>query len=229
MALAAEPDDNLETGCRPDTPDGDNLVLDYARAEAAAFGALTVARGGRTLDDDELGLHLRDMAVGTPFGNMALLTRPIVDSDTTIVLERMRSFYGRTAGGPYLVLSPWRTTDWTVHGMDRVGHPPLMFRPPNPVTPQCDGLRIVEVDDADSLSDWERTLIEAYPVPEMQPWEPGAMFDPAMLDGNWRLLVGYEGDEPVATAAAYLAPTLNLVEFVSARAEVRGQGFGARR
>jgi uncharacterized protein (TIGR03086 family) len=61
----------------------------------------------------------------------------------------------------------------------------------------------------------------------MKPWEPGSMFDPAMLDGNWRLLVGSEGDEPVATAAAYLAPTLNLVEFVSARAEVRSRGFGA--
>lgn len=228
MTLAAEPDEVLEDGCRASTPDGDNLVLDYARAEAAAFGALAAANGGRVLDDDETGLHLRDMEVATPFGNVALLSRPVEDADTDRVIDRIRSFYGQGSGGPYLVFSPWRTTDWTERGMVRVGHPPLMFRPTGPIAPPSAGLRIVEVADADTLGDFERTLIEAYPVPEMQPWVPGSMFAPAVLDSDWRLLVGYDGDQPVGTAAAFLSPSLNVVELVSTRDGVRGRGCGAQ-
>jgi hypothetical protein len=227
MSLAADPHDQLEDGCRAATPDGDNLVIDFARAEAAAFGALTLANGGRVLDDDDTGLHLRDLGVGTAFGNVAFLSRPVADTDTAAVVDRLRSFYSDSPGGPYLVFSPWRTTDWTAHGMERVGHPPLMFRPTNAVALLTSDLRVVRVADADALADFERTLIEAYPIPEMQPWSRGAMFHPSLLDSDWRLLVGYEQDVPVATAAAYVSPSLCLVELVSTRPEVRGRGYGA--
>lgn len=225
--LAADPQEDLENGCRSATPDGDNLVLDFARAEAAAFAALTRANGGRMLDDDAAGLHLRDLGVASPFGNAALLTRPVADAETADVIGRLRSFYGQGTGGPFLVFSPWRTTDWTEHAMLRVGHPPLMFRPPNPVAPVADGLRVVEVRDAEALADFERTLIEAYPVPEMQPWHRCSMLHPAVLDSDWRFLVGYHGDEPVGTAAAFVTSSLTLVELVSCRAECRGRGYGA--
>ena len=61
----------------------------------------------------------------------------------------------------------------------------------------------------------ERTLIEAYPVPEMQPWHRCSMLHPAVLDSDWRFLVGYHGDEPVGTAAAFVTSSLTLVELVS--------------
>ena len=225
--LAASPEEDLEDGRRAATPDGDNLVLDYARAEAAAFGAMTAAAGGRLLDDDEAGLHLRDMGVGTPFGNVALLTRPVADADTPAVIERLRSFYDGHPGGPFLVFSPWRTTDWSAHGFVRVGHPPLMFRPVRAQAPLADGLRVVQVDDADTLADFERTLIEAYPAPEMQPWVRGSMLHPVVLDSPWRFFVGYEGDQAVGTAAAFVSPAITLVELVSTRPECRGRGYGA--
>jgi GNAT superfamily N-acetyltransferase len=225
--LAAEPDEALEDGCRAGTPDGDNLVLDYARAEARAFGAMTAAAGGRMVDDDEAGLHLRDMGVGTPFGNVALLTRPVADADTAAVTDRLHTFYDGHPGGPFLVFSPWRTTDWSAAGFVRVGHPPLMFRPAGGAPPIADGLRVVRATDADTLADFERTLIEAYPTPEMQPWERGAMFAPAVLDSDWHFLVGYEGDTAVGTAAAFVSPAITLVELVSTRPECRGRGYGA--
>ena len=225
--LAASPEEDLEDGRHAATPDGDNLVLDYARAEAAAFGAMTAAAGGRLLDDDEAGLHLRDMGVGTPFGNVALLTRPVADADTPAVIERLRSFYDGHPGGPFLVFSPWRTTDWSASGFVRVGHPPLMFRPVGEARTTAEGLRVVQVADEDTLADFERTLIEAYPTPEMQPWQRGAMLAPGVLDSNWRFFVGYEGDTPVATAAGYVSPAVTLVELVSTRPEVRGRGYGA--
>lgn len=225
--LAASPEEDLEDGRRAATPDGDNLVLDYARAEAAAFGAMTAAAGGRLLDDDEAGLHLRDMGVGTPFGNVALLTRPVADADTPAVIERLRSFYDGHPGGPFLVFSPWRTTDWSASGFVRVGHPPLMFRPIGEARTSADGLRVARVADEDTLADFERTLIEAYPAPEMQPWARGSMFAPGILDSAWRLFVGYEGDEPVGTAGAWVSPAMTLVELVSTRPECRGKGYGA--
>ena len=227
--LAAGDHDDLEDGRRAATPDGDNLVLDYARAEADAFGAMTAAKGGRRLDDEDAGLHLRDMAVGSPFGNVAALTRAVGETESADVVARLRGFYGEVPGGPFLVFSPWPTGDWTEHGMILVGHPPLMFRPAGPATTTttAPGLRVVEAGDEDVLADFERTLIEAYPAPEMQPWERGAMFAPAVLDSAWRLFVGYEGDEPVATAGAWVSPAVTLVELVSTRPECRGKGYGA--
>ncbi len=225
--IAAPPATDLEDGCRAVTPDGDNLVLDYARAEAAAFGALAAARGGRVEDDDAAGLHLRDMGVATPFGNVALLTRPVADADTDAVTDRLSAFYASHPGGPFLVFSPWRTTDWSTRGFVRVGHPPLMFRPVRPLAPLAPGLRVVEARDEDTLADFERTLVEAYPTPEMQPWQRGAMFAPAVLDTPWHLFVGYEGDRAVGTAAAFVSPSITLVELVSTRPECRGRGYGA--
>ena len=225
--LAASPEEELEDGCRAGTPDGDNLVLDYARAEAAAFGALAAAAGGRLLDDEDAGLHLRDMGVDTPFGNVALLTRPVADADTPALLGRLRSFYDDHPGGPFLVFSPWRTADWSASGFVRVGHPPLMFRPAGAAPSPAQGLRVVPVADEDTLADFERTLIEAYPTPEMQPWQRGSMFARGVLDSDWRFFVGYEGDEAVATAAGFVSPAVTLVELVSTRPEVRGRGYGA--
>lgn len=226
-SLAAEDSEALEDGVRPSTPDGDNLVLDFARAEAAAFGALVGTNGGRVLDDDDAGVHLRDLGAGSPFGNPALLTRPVADADTDDVIGRLRGFYGGSPGGPYLVFSPWRTTDWTVHGFVRVGHPPLMLRPVGGAAAPVDGLDVIEVTDREGLDQFERTLVEAYPVPEMQPWRPGVIVGPSLLDTRWRLYVGLHGGEVVATAGAYVAPTLTLVELVSTRPEYRGRGFGA--
>lgn len=225
--LAAGTDESLEDGCRATTPDGDNLVLDFARAEAGAFGAMAEAAGGRMLDDDEAGLHLRDMGVATPFGNVAGITRPVVDADTEAVTGALRDFYGGHPGGPYLVFSPWRTTDWSVHGFQPVGHPPLMFRPVGDAVTSVNGLRIARATDADTLADFERTLIEAYPTPEMLPWQRGSLLAPALLDSNWHFFVGYEGDNPVGTAAGYVSPAITLIELVSTRPECRGRGYGA--
>jgi GNAT superfamily N-acetyltransferase len=226
-SLAADGHEELEDGTRATTPDGDNLVLDYARTEAAAFGALVETNGGRLLEDDAAGLHLRDLGIATAFGNPALLTRPVRDADTEAVLERILAFYRAESGGPFLVFSPWRTTDWTPHGFVRVGHPPLMFRPAGGSAPTADGLRIRRASDAATLDDFERTLIEAYPVPEVQPWRRGVILAHPVLDTPWQLFVGYVDDAPVATAGAYVGADITVVEIVSTRPEFRGRGIGA--
>ncbi len=226
-SLAADGDEYLENGTGVRTPSGDNLVLDYARLEADAYASIVASRGGRILDDPDAGLRMCDLAIATPFGNVALVTHPIVDSATPDVIRRLTDFYSQRAGGPFLVFSPWRTADWSTHGLHRVGHPPLMLRPAGGTGPTVEALDIVPATDAATLADFERTLIEAYPVPELQPWQRSCYLHPDVLDTPWRFFVGYEAGQPVATAAAFLGPSLTIVELVSTRAECRGRGYGA--
>lgn len=226
--LAALSTEVLETGHRPDTPAGDNLILDYARAEAASFAATVTAGGGRVARDADLGVQLCDLGIGSPFGNAALLERPPTERSTPELAAVLQAFFAEAPGGAYLVFSAW-PLDLAGHGFAAVGHPPLMLRPPGgtaALAPLAPGLRVEQVRDADGVEAFERTIIEAYPTPEMLPYERGAMYDPAILDTDWVLFVGYENDTPVATAGAFVTPTLTIVEAVSTRPEVRGRGYG---
>jgi len=225
--IAAEPDEHLEDGHGASTPGNDNLLLDYARGQAAAFAALIGTNGGRLTRLGAHGLHLCDLGVGTPFGNVAHLTRPITAGAEAEVTAAMATFFAGQPGGPYLIFSPWPTPDLRPFGLMPVGHPPLMFRPTGGTGVTVEGLEIVEVLDDDALADFERTLIEAYPVTEMQPWERGSFLNPAVLDTAWRLYVGYEDDDPVCTAGGFVTDGLSIVELVSTRPECRGKGYGA--
>ena len=52
--LGADPEEYLENGYAVQTPTGDNLVLDFARAEAEGFGVL-IAAGSACADAALLG------------------------------------------------------------------------------------------------------------------------------------------------------------------------------
>ncbi len=222
--LAAGADEVLEDGARPTTPDGDNLVLDYVRAEAAAYRDIAQTNGGRTLVDDELGLHLTDLGLPTPFGNTAHLTRPITAPSRSRVIDAIRDFYLSATGGPALLFSSWPTPDLVDDGFAPVGHPPLMLRPPTLGSPLDATVR--RVTDANDLADFERTLVEAYPVTEMQPWVRGAFLADGLLETPWHLFVAYDEDQPIATAGAYVTDRLLIVELVSTRPGARGRGVG---
>jgi GNAT superfamily N-acetyltransferase len=125
-----------------------------------------------------------------------------------------------------MVFSPW-PLDLGAHGFAPIGHPPLMLRAAGGTEPVVSGFHIVRATDAGTLADFERTLIEAYPVTEMQPWQRGSYLRAGALDGNWRFFVGYEDGTAVATAAAHVTPSVTIVELVSARPECRGKGYGA--
>jgi hypothetical protein len=226
--FAADVGEVLEAGYGTATPAGDNALLDYARSEADGFGALATAVGGRVARDATLGLALADTGSATPFGNTAHLTKPVGDDAIPALVSALHGFFGGHAGGPYMVFSPWPIGDLSGHGFHPVGHPPLMLRaqsaaplPPNPT------LRVARVESDEALADFEQTIIEAYPVPELQPWQLGSFLRPAALATQWRFFVGYDGDRCVATAAAWLNEAVTLVELVSVRDECRGKGYGA--
>lgn len=227
-SLAADDGEILENGHLGSTADGDNLLLDYARGDAECFAAIATAAGGRVEHDDALGLRLADTGAPSPFNNTAHLTAPVGDDATPALADALHTFFGGSSGGPYLVFSPWPTGDLSRHGFHLVGHPPLMFRPPTvPALPTNPKLRVELVETTDALADFERTIIEAYPVPELQPWQRESFLHPAILDSRWRFFVGYEDERCVATAGAFVTDTITVVEQVSVRDECRGKGYGA--
>ena len=83
------------------------------------------------------------------------------------------------------------------------------------------GIANIWARDATAMANGGRTLVEAYPVPELQPWQRAAFLSPAVLSSQWRLFVGYDGDRCVATAAAWLCDTVTVVEQVSVPEEGR--------
>lgn len=105
-SLGADEGEDLEDGSRSITPDGDNLRLDYARAEAAAYGELIRSSGGRVDDTTVPAVHLRDLGVGTAFGNLALISRPISDADVPHTIAETRDWFDRGRGRPVPHLQP---------------------------------------------------------------------------------------------------------------------------
>jgi GNAT superfamily N-acetyltransferase len=225
--LEAESGEDLDDGYREDTPLGDNLLMDFVRAEADAFEAMATANGGRILHDPDLGVHAVDSATASAFGNIATILRP-VGLTASVVADRLRRFYSEGAGGPFLVFSAWPTPPPKSLGMAPVGHPPLMVRVPGPaVPPGPGGVEIGEVTGADELAELEATLYDAYPDPEMVGAPPGALFAPSALDTAWRFYLARVDGRSVATAASWRSEGVTTVEMVSCRPEARGRGIGA--
>ena len=225
-SLGADEGEDLEDGSRSVTPDGDNLRLDYARAEAAAYGELVRSSGGRVDDTTLPAVHLRDLGVGTPFGNLALLSTPVTGGEAANTIAEIRDWFGRGEGGPFLIFSPWRTDDWRDHGLNPVGHPPLMLRPPGAGPVPAQGVTVERVADGEVLAQWERTFLHAYPVPEMLPAVRGSFVGPEVLGGSWTFFLGRVEGHPAASSAAYVTPTLNVVEMVSVLPDHRGRQLG---
>ena len=95
------------------------------------------------------------------------------------------------------------------------------------VVPPIPELEIRAVADAASAQDWERVLVDGFPVPELQPFRAGRLL-PAGTPGppGWQRWVGYLDGRPVATAAAYVCRSHVDVEFVATLEAVRGRGLG---
>ncbi len=226
MSIEADEGEQLENGASASTPNGDNLLLDYTRAHGEGYAELLGANGARTVIDDEHGVHMTDLSSPSPFGNAAMLTAPVANGEATA--NTIRAFFAAADGGPFLVYSPWPTPDLTAYGLSPVGHPPFMFRSvSDAAAPTTEGLLVERVTDERGLADFERTLIEAYPAPELMPHQRGSILHSSALDTRWHFFVGYLDDEPIATAAAYRADTITVVEQVSTRESARGRGVGA--
>jgi GNAT superfamily N-acetyltransferase len=226
--VPVETDEPLETGYGEATPPGDNVCNDFVRGLADAYSALARARGHRVLHDGEFGLCLTDGSSPSLFANMAVLRRPLSDADWRRAAERMHAFYGERPGGSFLLFSAWPTPDLIELDFGRIGHPPLMLRPPAPLhIDHIEGLEIRSVKDARGAEDWERALVDGFPEQALQPFSARCFLPEGALKAEgWTYWVAYLDGRPAGTASAHMNPGFVHVEFISTVESARGRGIG---
>jgi GNAT superfamily N-acetyltransferase len=212
----------LRNGWEPDTPAGDTLARQALDAHIARATATAAATGAPWEADDDV--VMADLSLPGLFGNHAMVRRP---AGVERAVDRCEAFFA--PGHPYLLWSPFPTGDLRSRGLDAVGHPPLMVRPAGSTGAAAPPeLEVVAVTDAAGLAEFERTLVEAYPMEEWAGLPAGSVFPVGGLDsGRLRYWVGRVDGEPVATASSVSAAGVNLVEWVSCRPPHRGLGYGA--
>jgi len=157
---------------------------------AIAGCADRVLHAARAMDrpwrhDEDLGVaHQGDRGV---FTNLAyVLAEP---PDWEDLLARVEATV--PAGRPATLVAPGPTPDLTGHGWQLVGHPPLMVRPPGGEGPRVPAeLTITEVDDEVALEVFERTLVDGYPDPTLQPYRYGSVHDGRILGGPTHCFTG---------------------------------------
>ena len=207
----------LTTGWEPDLPHEDSLLRRFVYSFADRSQFVAIALGGRHQRTDLADFADPDSAF--VFDNAVTLLRPVDDREVAAIVEEASEFFPpqRT----WVLFSVWPLPDLTAAGLELVGHPPFMLRPPGPAPTVSGGLRIVEVETAEQVAEFDRVLTEGYPMPG-----GGAVADARLLGGPIRLFVGYEGARPVAVSGAGISHGLVDVEWVAVLPECRGKGYG---
>jgi GNAT superfamily N-acetyltransferase len=219
----------LETGHSATTPRGDNLAIEFVRDLATSWTDYARDAGNQSLADDDLGIVCIDNGSPSLFLNPVILLRPLAPNDTVTFTQRTSEFYGGRAGGAFGVWSLWPVPDLRPYGFVLGGHPPWMVRSPNGTLPARPAeLRVEKVRDDATAYAYETALVDGFPVPELQPPQPGSFFlGDTLHTDNWHHYVGYVDDTPVASASAYTGAKLLRVDNIATLAEHRGRGYGA--
>jgi ribosomal protein S18 acetylase RimI-like enzyme len=192
---------------------------------AVAWDEIARALGGRC-EHREVA-WIADAGSPHAFLNGAILERPLREDEAEQLTEHLDAFFGAGDGGPWLLWSGGPTPDLSRFGYVERGHPMAMIRPPGgEIPPAPAGLRIVEARDIDTLVDVERTIVEGYPLAELETQPPGSLFPASLLGGPFRFWVGYFDERPAAAAVAVLHADATHVLFVATRPELRGRGYG---
>jgi hypothetical protein len=215
--------EHLTDGWEPDCPAHDTLVRQAVLVHAS-WAVELARRAGRPWHRGGhwAGGHVGDRGMIT---NWVVLLRP--PTDGAGLVDSIGQLFPPEV--PYLLVSAWPTPDLEPHGLVLVGHPPLMLRLPGPVAggaPRTD-LEVREVTTADELAAMERVLVDGYPIPELQPVQPGQLYDVRLLEGPTRAWLAWDSGTPVACSMAHSAAGMTLVECVAVLPRARGHGAGA--
>ncbi|HEX2072774.1 MAG TPA: hypothetical protein VHF92_03225 [Geodermatophilus sp.] len=163
-------------------------------------------------------------------GDRGALTNPVVltqpPADPAAVVAEIEALFPPHV--PYLLLDPWPLPDLAGLGLVLLGHPPLMARlpAPGPAAPPPE-VEVHEVRTPEELVVAERVLVEGYPMPDLEPLQPGDLLGPAILGTATRVWLARTDDGPAAVAAAHEHAGVTLVEYVATLPRARGRGAGA--
>jgi hypothetical protein len=213
----------LPDGWDPGSPRDDSLTRAYAEGWGDLCEDLGRAGGHAAKRTDDFVAY--DSHAPFPFVNPSVLLRPVLDARDPVLDELTDFFEPDNENTPFLVLSATPMPSLVERGWTLMGHPPLMIRPVGPAdVPEPEGLEIVEVRDADTLAEFDRTMVEAFPVPGMQ---GRRQFGPGVLDApGWTMWLGYVDGTPVATSAVHIKDGFSDVEWISTMPEYRGRRIG---
>jgi hypothetical protein len=201
-----------------------DTLTDRAAANMADRNRHHAVSTGRPCDADAdlVVTRLGDRGL---FINTGVVLRPPVEWDA--VLARIDAVI--PVGVTATVVTPFAIPDLSARGWHLVGHPPLMARLPGAVAPPAmpPELQIHEVVDQPGLEVFERTLVDGYPMPDLQPYRWGRFYDERVLGGATRFWIGFVDGRPVGTSAVHVSAGVNNVEMIATAAEARGRGYGA--
>lgn len=213
--------EHLTNGWEPGAPPDDTLMRRAVLVHASWPIAVASSLGCPSRRTDRWSGAL--IGESGDLTNPVILTQPVPEAEAASLVDEVGELVPATSS--YFLISPWLTPDLAPHGLALLGHPPLMVRFPAPRDrPDPEGVRVVEVRDAEALAVAERVLIEGYPMPGST---PGSVLRPGLLDGATRAWLGYVDGEAVSVAAAHQAAGMTLVEYVAALPAARGRGAGA--
>ncbi|HEY2192531.1 MAG TPA: GNAT family N-acetyltransferase [Actinomycetospora sp.] len=209
----------LTTGWEPRVPAGDTITRRFVLAYTARIAAMADRTGGRRKWVE--GARMADLR--SPFGydNAVVVTRPLAEAEWPGVITAADAFFPSSRW--WVVLSVFPTPDLTRHGLRRVGHPPLMLRPPGPLPPPDARLDVRPVTDTATLADFQAVLVAAYGLAEVG---VPAIADLALARTLLHLRVGYADGVPVATAGAAVHHGIVEVDWVATLPTARRRGFG---
>ncbi|TDD70735.1 GNAT family N-acetyltransferase [Jiangella aurantiaca] len=200
----------------------DDTIVRQAYLATASWPVEIAKRAGRPWHDGEqwAGAWLGDHGTLT---NPIVLVRPL--EEPAKLIEELDRFF--PAGVPFVVVSPWPTTDLAPFGLSLLGHFPLMARFPAPEREgRQTGVIVREVTGTDQLLAAERLFATAYPEPDLLPTLHDADSRTTVMKEPLRVWLAYLDDEPVAVAAAHIAAGVQLVLDVATLPEARGHGAG---
>lgn len=209
----------------------DTHTLDAFLANwATASGAWAAGLGGRVLRrDDAVAVY-----AGRPafVANAVTPLEPIMEENADGLMLAIEEHYRFASGqrtGRVLIFSAWPTPDLAPYGWSMLGEAPLMLRPAGGAIPEKRGdVRIEAVRDEVTLRDAESVTVRGFGLRDPEVLEPGGLFGPALLDDDgMRMWVGYEGNTPVTTAAAYVSEGITNIINVATIPEARGRGHAS--
>lgn len=219
--MAAE---RLENGFDPETPPDDSVLRRFLVGYREWMEKVATLPGRRLLlTDDFVAL---DESSPDLMVNHAVVQRPLDRHVAESVAGELLAFFGGAPGGPFAVFNPWPKP--TLPGFTVGGFPPFMFRAVGSAAPpEPPELEVREVSSSAELADYERVIVEGYPLDALRPWQRGCLLDPASVEvPGWRFWVGRVDGDPVAAAAAIGTAGVNYVELVATMPDARGRGYG---
>jgi GNAT superfamily N-acetyltransferase len=206
-----EVEEALATGWEASTPDGDTLALAGARAMANRAVAWADAAGGRTA---QIGTAVAaDARSPWLLGNAAVC----VGTPAPDHLAEMVAWFGAQ---PFTLISPLPLPDLAHLGLQRMGYPPFMVRPPlGDPPPLPAGVVVAEVTDVAGLAAWSTVLESGFPA-------PGFAAAAGLLGGATRFWTARLDGEPAACACSHESDGVVSVEYVATLPAYRGRGLG---